>query len=553
MKFSRAIGLLLGLWLCASAQLARDTTLFTVTLTDDSNSLFFCDRDIRLSAQLCGPVVMDEGNLLLYSRQGFVLYDRTGTLLDSHSVASERPERGRDFATAEPLTCGYPLDPKTVVYYRKNPQGKQKLHVYLRGLLKDRLEPVDPDSVGKFGFVTGGTVVNIMQNAIMDEMARRVYLAPQLIGYNSLTSGDRFWSIERFYTFASPLIHMHDSTCVAYFPGLHGPGMAERAVDAVGTFVREGRRCYVGVFAELGSESWAKYQTIYICDEAGNVLWADSLRKQMDTDVELGKDADPRKNVVYTARGTKLFFFPPAVDTRGRIYYSVVDYDLRTMAVHERLYAYFRPKPAEADFADLVDYEKQVTYEPLNLTCDETQKTGAQIPVVRYVDAKGAAHVADAPALTRDEFIARVSRETYRDIVAKMGRRSPGLPPLVDHMRDSLAGLNTVGCPYTISLTGPRGVVRAFDYGAGERVVCARVLCRRGNGNVLIRVDLETYAEVLIINQDGAFVNRFTFNRQHWKNRKDLVVAIQRGPVLELDYEKGAAGSFLAWAPETVR
>jgi hypothetical protein len=91
-------------------------------------------------------------------------------------------------------------------------------------------------------------------------------------------------------------------------------------------------------------------------------------------------------------------------------------------------------------------------------------------------------------------------------------------------------------------------MIRSFDYPPGREVLCARVLAFRKNGEVLIRVDCEAYAEVLIFKADGDFVNRFVFNRQYYKKRKDIVAVTKASPIIELDYEsEKEKGSFMKW------
>jgi len=118
----------------------------------------------------------------------------------------------------------------------------------------------------------------------------------------------------------------------------------------------------------------------------------------------------------------------------------------------------------------------------------------------------------------------------------------------VERMRDSLASVPTVGCPYAVSLSGPKGVVRTLDYGPGEEVLCARVLGVLSSGIVLVRVDLEAYAEALLFTKEGALVNRFIFNRQQCTRRNDILVALGSSPIVELDYERDSVkGAYLSW------
>ena len=91
-------------------------------------------------------------------------------------------------------------------------------------------------------------------------------------------------------------------------------------------------------------------------------------------------------------------------------------------------------------------------------------------------------------------------------------------------------------------------IVRSFNYPPGDKVLCARILASRNNGELVVRVDCEDYAETLIFKSDGSFVNRFIFNRQHYEQRLDIVVASGNSPIVELDYESNQEKStFLQW------
>jgi hypothetical protein len=91
-------------------------------------------------------------------------------------------------------------------------------------------------------------------------------------------------------------------------------------------------------------------------------------------------------------------------------------------------------------------------------------------------------------------------------------------------------------------------MIRSFTYPPGKDVLCARVLAVRKNNDVLVRVDSRKFAEILIFKTDGDFVNRFLFNTQNYKKRKDIVVATDKSPIIELDYESDKGeGKFYKW------
>jgi hypothetical protein len=198
----------------------------------------------------------------------------------------------------------------------------------------------------------------------------------------------------------------------------------------------------------------------------------------------------------------------------------------------------------------MVDIEKDLSYEPVDIPCASPQQIGAMIPLVRFTNAKGERRTADVRDLTRDGYVARITRQVYRDVESRLARGKTGLPPAVEAIRDSLSKLSTAGCPYSISLSGPKGIVRTFDYGAGEVVMSARVICTRTSGEVVVRVDLEKFAEVLVFEPDGTLLGRFIFSTQLCTQRNDIIVALGRSPIIELDFESNAEkGRYIHWAP----
>ncbi len=528
----------------------RDTTLFVIQLTTDSTGLYYCDRDRSIRDMLSGPVLMGEGQLLFYSTRGYVLYDSTGAVIDSHNVALESGVRDDD--GAGPVRVAGPIDTSSLLYYRSVTDEEYPNELFRKRIAKKRVRGVKDDEYPLLGRLVGGVLMNIARNTATDEMARRVYLAPRLVGFTSTApEAHRWWSLDKFYSFSSPLIHERDSVFVSFFPGI-GAGdrsLRSMALDVIGTYRQNGTRTYVGVSAPMGSKKWRSWQTLYFCDEAGNVVFTDSIPKQSNQEVVLGKDNDPGRNVVYTTQATKRFVFPPVVDNDGAVYFGMVDYEFKKMAVRRRTYPAFAPSPCEPDLAHLIDLEKDISYEPIAIPCDRTQRTGAQIPQVRFTDTDGNRRPATARDLARGEYLARIARQSYRDVESKLTRRRSGLPNAVDRIRDSLSAIETAGCPYTISLSGPRGVLRTFDYPAGDIVLCARVLAVRESGQVLVRVDLTDYAEVLVFAANGRLAGRFVFNHQHCTERNDVVVARGSSPIIELDYESAPVkGAFLSWS-----
>jgi hypothetical protein len=534
---------------------SHDTVLFVVTMSEDSASLFYCDRNIPVREMLAGPAMMGNERLMLHSAKGYVLYELDGTVIDSHSLAGQKPTGDEDDGALR-FCC--PLDTTMALCCRPTPSDEEHaFELRYKRMDRKRLRDIDSDEYATYEKLTGGVLVNIARNAITDEMARRVYLHSQLVGFSGLEPEDqRWWSLDRFYSFSSPLVHERDSLLVSFFPGI-GQGdrqFRDKALDAIGTFERQGRRYYVGVSAPMGGHVWRSWQTVYFCDAAGNVLYTDSLLKQTNTEVTLGFDKDPEKNVVYTARATKKFVFPPVVRPDGSLIYGSIDYDTKELTVHRRVYPRYVPSPCEPRLAHLIDLEKDISYEPVSISCGRTLRTGAMIPRVRFTDAEGNRRTATVRDLACDDFLARIARESYRDLESKLVRGARGLPSTVAALCDSLGEMGTAACPYVISLSGPKGVRQTFNYGAGEDVLCARVIAVRANGHVVVRVDLEEYAEILIFTRSGGYHSRFIFSRQPCTQRNDVVVARDDSPIVELDYEADPVrGTFQAWGPSWSR
>jgi hypothetical protein len=528
----------------APAQLARDTTVFTIALKkNDPTAVLSCDRSTNPADVLAGPVVMAGGGLLLFSSRGYALYDASGTLADSNTI----PRDGSG------LRCAFPLDSTTLLYYRPSPQPTRPVSVYRRRVFDQMSSEIPEVEYRSLGAVHVGGFVNIACNAIFDSRTLRLNLAPQLVGYSALAGGDRWYALDRDANLNSPIILQRADGSGALFSGRFtgegAPGGRGEAAELRGTAVVDGRRWYVGTWAQADLDLPRCQQRLYICDEAGNVLYGDTLFKQDNADVLLGLSSVDGENTISMVRDVSRLAYAPVTDAGGAIWYGVLDYSACTFAVHRRDYTRYRPFAGQPDLAPAVSRERDISYEPLALACNPAQRTGAEIPAVSFTGPDGARRVAAVADLERDGWLVRVARQSWRDLEAKLARGVPGLPPSVNRLRDSLAAVEGAGCPYVLSLSGPGGFARTFAYAPGERVVCSRVIGVQPDSAVVVRVDLERAAEVLLFRPDGAFVNRFVFNRQHYTDRKDIVVTRPEGTVMEVDYERTAAGVYLAWCP----
>jgi hypothetical protein len=547
----RSIALLLaGTWISVFAQRAEDTALFSITLTDDSTSLYYCKWGVPMSRMLAGPVCMADNQLLFFSQDGYVLYDQNGALVDSQSLAAENKGIGR----ADPgrLVLAQPTDPSTILYFRKTPYKTNPCTIYQKKLAKKRIKAIDDEEYARYNRYAEGRVFNLAHNAITDEMASKVFLRPQLVGFAMAKPEEQWWSLDRFYTFSSPLVNERGRSGYELFPGVKSRVDASAEIkrqlaEPLAVFVRDGKRYYVGVYAAMGTTENEYSQMIYTCDNAGNILYCDTILKQANTDVILGEDVNEK--MYYTARQTARYVFQPSVSFSGTIFYGIADYQAKSICVRKREYFTYKPQKTQPDLAHLIDLEKGVSYKPVVITCGAAQQGGKTIPDMTVTDDKGGRRKATTIDLTKGDYIVRIYRQEYRDLSAKLGGRRSALPPEVVALRDSLNNLSTTSCPYGVSLNGPHGVLESFDYAPGENVLCARVLAVTRNGMVVVRVDCDTYAEIVLFSADGRFVNRFTFNRQRYDKRKDIVVASETGPIIEMDYEEHGGGSFFAWTP----
>lgn len=515
-----------------------DTTLFTIQLNADSSSLYYSSKNEPVRRCLAGPIVMADNNLLFYSENGYLLFDTKGELLDSHSLLERDSKENR----AGTMRLAYPVDRSRLLYFAETESTKEPLKLYEKELFKKRLKEIKTEDYPGYAGVSKAIRFNIAHNTVTDEMANRSYRKPQLVGYDGTQEQQHWWSLDRYYSFSSPLIHEKKSHFASFFPGVKTNRGSDRnlrglSLDALATYSLDGKQYYVGVFAAMGNKRERYNQTLYICDEAGNVLYADTLLKQETMDEIIGKDSNPYENLFYTAKATKRFVFPPSVSPNGNIFYGIADYETRTLTCLMRRYARMRREPTLPDLANQVDIEKTISFEPVSITCNTQTPVGAEIPNVFMAQPDGTSKKAISRDLTRNEYLCRITRTEYRNLSKKLSRRNPDLSTDAQESLDSLSRDQTTDCPYTISLSGPRGVVASFDYPARERVLCARVIGLSADSVLVVRVDLDTYAEAMLFSADGKFLNRFTFNTQPFNKRSDILVTSERTAILEEDFE----------------
>jgi hypothetical protein len=531
----------------AGAQHANDTLCFTMYLTPDQNSLFGCPEGDDMRQILSGPVIMEGKALLFYSENGYALYSQTGTLLDSASLFKENRRLSRD--DPRRIRLAYPLDQSTLLYYRRSQDKNVGIEIFQKKLFRKMLIKVDPAQFATFKDIESAQLFNLTNNCITDDMATKLFLEPNLVGYTSLSGGERWWSLDRFYSFTSPLVVEKNGVFESFFPGLlHDQkiDVQKHLINPLGTYTMDGKWYYYGVHTVLGSQDPESYQKLYLCDAAGNMLYSNELLKQVIVDAVL--EYDKKNNTNYTVKRPGQFVFTPAVDKNGDIFYGLIDHAKRTIDVKKRLFYRYIPRIISPVHEDVVNAQRRFTFKPLVLDCpDENEKK--MLPDIVYRDDKGKKRKATARDLTVKGYRVYLSREPNRDLKRKFSQISSSLPAPIKHMRDSLDRLPTAACPYALSLEHEsKGTVATYYYGCGDEVLSARVLNVTETFEVFVRVDLLDYAEVVVFSLDGSFLNRFTFNRQPFLDRKDIIAVSNDRTVVEEDYERIAEDyTYYSW------
>ncbi len=531
----------------AAAQHANDTLCFTMYLTPDENSLFGCPSSDDMRQVLSGPVIMEGRTLLFYSVNGYVLYNQTGALLDSASVFKENKRLAKD--DPRRLRLAYPLDQSTLLYYRRSPDKNVGLEVLQKRLYKKGLSKVDPAQYATFKDIESAQLFNLANNCITDDMATKLFLQPNLVGYTSLAGGERWWSLDRFYSFTSPLIVEKNGVFESFFSGLlHDQkiDVQKHLINPLGTYTMDGKLYYYGVHTTLGSQDPESDQKLYLCDAAGNMLYSNELLKQVIVDAVL--EFDKKNNTNFTVKRPGQYVFTPAVDKNGDIFYGLIDYGKRTIDVKKRLFYRYISHIISPEHEDLINQQRRFSFKPLLLECPE-EKEKKMLPDIVYRDDKGKKRKATVKDLTVKGYRVFISREPNRELKRKFSQISSTLPAPIRHLRDSLDRLPTSSCPYALSLEHEsKGTVATYYYGCGDEVLSARVLNVTETFEVFVRVDLLDYAEVVVFSLDGSFLNRFTFNHKPFLDRKDIIAVSNDRRVIEEDYERIAEDyTYYSW------
>ncbi len=243
-----------------------------------------------------------------------------------------------------------------------------------------------------------------------------------------------------------------------------------------------------------------------------------------------------KTNTNYTVRRAVRHVFVPSVDRNGDISYGIIDFERKTIKVFKRMFLRYSAQPARQISEKVFQRANELAFSPLLLDCAEDSDGGIIPEVTRLTD--DGIKALSRESLSRKGYYVTVHRVTDEGLKKKLSRTQDRLPPNVRKAQDSIAGLISAWCPYSLALNHEeKGRLNFLHYGFQDELLSARVLALTENSNLFVRVDLETWAEVVEFDGEGAFVNRFIFNRQDYRERKDLVVVGKNGSVAEEDYE----------------
>ncbi len=522
------------------AQHANDTTCFTIKMNALPNSLFNCSQSggEAFKSILSGPVIMENGTLLFYSYNGYALYNKNGALLDSNSLFREN----KNIPISDPrrLKLAYPLDQSTVLYYKKNPDKNNELEIFEKKIMKKGMKRVEGVNYANLFDIESTVLFNLTDNCITDEMETRSFLLQNLVGFTSLDTGERIWSLDRFYAFTSALIAEHNGAVTSFFGGLlhdQKTDVQKHLINPLGTYVLDGRRYFYGIHSSLGSQDEELFQRLYLCDQAGNLLYSNEMLKQKMVDAVL--EFNKKSNTNFTVKRPGVYVFTPTVDKNGDIFYGAIDFDKKIIEVKKRLYYRYFSRVIQPIHEDLVNAQRSLVPKPVDIPCLQDDKEKKVVPEFLFRDDAGRRRKAALKEYSCKGFYASVSRQTNPDIKRRLMQKCSTLPAQVRHLQDSLSRVSTAFCPYTVNLEMEgKGTLATFHYGLGDVVVSARVLDVTETFEILIRVDCENFAEVLAFSVDGTYLNRFVFNRQPFKIRKDIIAVSDNRDIIEEDYER---------------
>ena len=499
--------------------------------------LLTCNKAEDMRDILAGPVFMDGPTLLFYSRNGYILFSMTGSVLDSHSVFKDNKKLAPD--DPRRIILAYPVDGKTLLYCKR---AGDSAVVFEKKLYRGGIFRAVGAAYAQSKDVAEARLMNIANNTTIDETAQKTFLMPNLVGYSSLTTGKKWWALDRFFSFLSPVICMDDQAFCSLYTGMlsdQKTDVQKSTINPLGIFLSDGLWNYCGVHSTTFSTEPESHQMVYVCDQAGNLLWTTQLLKQVVTDDVL--EYDKKRNTNYTVKRPSQFVCQPAIDENGNLYYGTIDFDAKTFEVRKRLFLHYCPRVIEQspDDEECINAQRRFFCKPASVSCKDPDKAQWSETGFTLHDEQGKRRKAAVKDVTCKGFYAFVRREPVAELRKRLAQTSIEVPACVKHVRDSLAKLATFGCPFNVTLYYENNdKIRAFYYRIGEEVLAARVIAVSSKPEIFVRVDLKDRAEILVFLQDGTFVNRFIFNRQDFKKRKDIVAVLENGTVLEEDYER---------------
>lgn len=521
---------------------SEDVNLFTINLkkAEQPANLLEFNRKNGLRSIITGPIVLSNNSFLFFSDDGYLLYDRKGTLVDSHSVYKDNI--GLDKNDSSRIRLAFPSDLSTLIYYRKTNDSENPLKLFFKKIGKGRLKELKDKAENSYDEITNSELQNILFNTVTDEMASTFMGQKYLAGYRE---NIKMWTLDSYYSSTSPLIISKDERFVGFYPGVRmGKSKNNQLlVNPLQAFSKSGQWFYSGIHSNVGVSDSISYQKIFIYDEAGNSLWVDSLLKQENENAIIGEDYQ----TYYTAKKIRKYVYIPSLDSDGNIYYGIYDFKKGTIKVIEKTYTNISSKKCEPQLKVEINREQQIKMNAVEINCGR-ETPGKQIASVTIPDGKGKRVTGQIRHLEKEGYIARISRVQYRDIYRKLARKRADMPMYVSLFMDSLSENFEAGCPYYIALSGPRGMIRSFDYPFGTRIASARVINVQKGSEIVVRVDCMKFAEVLIFNSDGTFIDRFIFNNESFKKRKDIIAADKDGKIIELDFESSPdSGQYFSW------
>jgi hypothetical protein len=537
---------------CAQAQHANDTLLFTIQLDGDSTGIRCCKWGEPVRATLSGPVLMKDNTFLFYSCNGYELYDEKGKCIDSYSLIRRNRSNIRNGSPL--LKLAYPLDSNTIVFRTEQPGVSASAvpqQIFHKSLSNRNLKPVKPDAAESISGCDGTSqLFNLYHNGITDEMAVKCQIKPFLVGYSSVTGGKKWWALDNFYSFTSPLIAEENGRYLSFFYGFRGAqdkSIKKTLAEPLGVFTMNGVWYYFGVYSQGGTSRDEYTQKLFLCDEAGNLLYENTMLKTSIVDDVIGESEEDK--LIYTVKRASRHVFLPAVDKNGDIYYGIIDYRKKQIDIMKRQFYGFLPYPSAPALENEIDREQGFIIEAAKGQCGSGGKDDAFLPKIFYAEPGRDLREFGVKDLTIKGCLAKIAMSNDESLLKTLSRPHRGLPVEVKSIQDSLARLITSRCLYSVALgMGKNNASVIIRYNPGDAVISARVLRVTKTFEVLVRVDLEDRAEILVFSTDGQFLNRFRFNNENYEIRNDLIAVSDDRKIYEKDYEIGqGAYRYLEW------